>query len=59
MIELFKKIWKAVAITITAVILLETAHSVGINIFPGFGLNAFTTGYIFLGVTLEFVYMSL
>ncbi len=42
-----------------AVILLETAHAGGVNIFPGFGLNAFTAGYIFLGVVLEFVYMSL
>jgi hypothetical protein len=58
-IELFKRIWKAVAITLTAVILLETAHASGINIFPGFGLNAFTTGYILLGVALESVYMSL
>ncbi|MDP6670998.1 MAG: hypothetical protein QGI60_04235 [archaeon] len=47
------------AITLTAVILLETAHASGINIFPGFGLNAFTTGYILLGVALESVYMSL
>jgi hypothetical protein len=58
-IELFKRIWKVLAITLVEVILLETAHSAGINIFPGFGLNSFTTGYIFLGVTLEFVYMSL